>query len=224
MQQVKFLDVPRSGSYQGITSSRNRNGQYVRTRAQPVQPRSASQLAVRSNLAANAASWRALTATQRDGWTSLGLQMTRTDGLGQSQNLTGFQAYVSVNNLNKLVGNAVVGDPPAITTPSALTTVTPTITGGGSPAFSIAFTPTPLGAGLRVIIRASPQRSAGRSFESDFRVMFIGAAASASPSNILTAYQAKFGTPITGGRIFISAAVYQLGFESIPFIASAVVT
>jgi hypothetical protein len=221
---VKILDVPRSGSYQGVTSSRNRNGQYVRTRATPVQPRTAAQLSVRAHQSTNAAAWRTLTQTQRDGWQSLGLQMTRSDSLGQSQNLTGFQAYVSVNNLNLLVGNAVVSDPPALTTPSAMTTVTPTITGGGSPAFSIAYTPTPLGAGNRTIVRAGPQRSAGRSFESDFRVMFIGAAASASPAVILTAYQAKFGTPITGGRIFTSVSQYSLGFESIPFITSAVVT
>lgn len=219
---MKFLDVPRSGSYQGITSSRNRNGQYVRTRATPVQPRTAAQLSVRAHQSTNAAAWRSLTTTQRDGWTSLGYQMTRTDSLGQSQNLTGFQAYVSVNNLQLLVGNAVLSDPPAIATPSGLTTITPTITGGGSPAFSVAFTPTPLGAGARVIVRAGPQRSAGRSFESDFRVMLIGAAASASPSNILAAYQAKFGSPITGNRIFLSASVYTGGFESIPFITSAV--
>lgn len=220
---MKFLDVPRSGSYQGITSSRNRNGQYVRTRATPVQPRTAAQLSVRAHQSTNAAAWRTLTATQRDGWQSLGLQMTRSDSLGQSQNLTGFQAYVSVNNLQLLVGNTVLSDPPALTTPSGLTTITPTITGGGSPAFSVAFTPTPLGAAVRVIMRAGPQRSAGRAFESDFRVMLIGAAASASPSNLLTAYQAKFGTPITGGRIFISGSVYSGGFESVPFITSAVV-
>lgn len=219
---MKFLDVPRSGSYQGVTSSRNRNGQYLRTRATPVQPRSAAQLSVRAHQSTNAAAWRTLTATQRDGWTSLGYQMTRTDSLGQSQNLTGFQAYCSVNNLNLLVGNAAVSTPPALVTPTALLTITPTITGAG-PAFSVAFTPTPLAAGQKVIIRAGPQRSAGRSFESDFRVMFVGAAASASPAVILTAYQAKFGSPITGGRIFVSGSVYDTGFESIPFITSAVV-
>jgi hypothetical protein len=80
-----------------------------------------------------------------------------------------------------------------------------------------------LAAGQKVIVRAGPQRSAGRAFESDFRIMFIGAAASASPANILAAYQAKFGTPITGGRIFVSASVYDTGFESLPFIASAIV-
>ena len=219
---MKILDVPRSGSYQGITSSRNRNGQYVRTRATPVQPRTAAQLSVRAHQSTNAAAWRALTQTQRDGWQSLGLSMTRTDSLGQAQSLTGFQAYCSVNNLNLLVGNAAVGDAPAITTPTALLTVTPTAA-HGTPAFSVAFTPTPLAAGQKVIVRAGPQRSAGRAFESDFRVMFIGAAASASPANILTAYQAKFGTPSTGARLFVSASVYDTGFESLPFITNCIV-
>lgn len=219
---MKFLDVPRSGSYQGITSSRNRNGQYVRTRAMPVQPRTAAQLSVRAHQSTNAAAWRTLTATQRDGWQSLGLQMTRSDSLGQSQNLTGFQAYCSVNNLNLLVGNASVPDPPAIVTPTALLTVTPT-SAHAVPAFSVAFTPATLGAGQKVIIRAGPQRSAGRNFESDFRLLFVGAAASASPSNCLAAYQAKFGTPIAAAKIFVSASVYDTGFESLPFITNMIV-
>jgi hypothetical protein len=219
---MKILDVPRSGSYQGITSSRNRNGQYVRTRATPVQPRTAAQLAVRAHQSTNAAAWRALTQTQRDGWQSLGLSMTRTDSLGQTQTLTGFQAYCSVNNLNLLVGNAAVSDPPAIVTPTALLTMTPT-SAHTVPAFSVAFTPTPLATGQKVIIRAGPQRSAGRNFESDFRVMFIGAAASTSPANVLTAYQAKFGTPSAGAKIFCSGSVYDTGFESLPFIASMIV-
>src|SRR5882762_580400 len=132
---MKILDVPRSGSYQGITSSRNRNGQYVRTRATPVQPRSASQLSVRAHQSTNAAAWRTLTQTQRDGWLSLGLSMTRTDSLGQSQNLTGFQAYCSVNNLSRLVGNAAVANAPSVLAPTALLTVTPTAA-NGTPAFS----------------------------------------------------------------------------------------
>jgi hypothetical protein len=220
---VKILDLPRSGSYAGVTSSRNRFGQYLRARATPVQPRSAAQLAVRAHQSTNAAAWRALTATQRDGWLSLGLQMIRTDSLGQSYTLTGFMAYCSVNNLMLLTGAAVVASPPALTTPSGLSTVTPTAA-QGTPAFSVAFTPTPLGTGQKIIVRAGPQRSAGRAFEADFRVMFIGAAASASPANILTAYQAKFGTPVATNRIFVSASVFDpTGFESLPFIASCIV-
>ena len=89
---MKMLDVPQSGSIGGSTSSRNRNGQYKRSRSTPVNPNSTFQGTVRARMSANAAAWRALTQNQREGWMSLGLMMNRTDSLGQSYNLTGFQS------------------------------------------------------------------------------------------------------------------------------------
>ena len=99
-------------------SSRNRFGQYRRARAVPVQPRSSFQMAVRCRLSVNAAAWRALTQAQRQGWTDLGAQMLRTDSLGQSNPLTGFQAYCSVNNNLLSCGQAVVSAAPAYQTPT----------------------------------------------------------------------------------------------------------
>jgi len=110
--------------------------------------------------------------------------MTRTDSLGQSYNLTGFQAYCSVNNNNLAAGNAVVGDAPVLTTPSAITTATLTLTAA---AFSVAYTPTPLGTGERLFTYTSLQRSAGRAFEHDLRLLAVSAAAAASPDNIYAA-------------------------------------
>src|SRR5439155_109028 len=95
---MKILDVPQSGSVAGVTSSRNRFGQYRRTRATPVNPNSTFQGAVRARLSVNSAAWRALTAAQRAGWNDLAASMTRTDSLGQTYSLTGFQSYCSVNN------------------------------------------------------------------------------------------------------------------------------
>jgi hypothetical protein len=221
---MKILDVPRSGSYQGITSSRNRNGQYVRTRAIPVQPRSTAQLAQRGRQSLNAAAWRVLTTTQREGWVSLGANMTRTDALGQAYTLTGFQAYCSVNNILLLCASAALSDAPAVASPAAPLTLTPTITGGGSPAFSVAYTTTPLATGVKGIVRASPQRSAGRTFEGDFRVMGVTAAAAASPLVILTTYQARFGTPVIGNKIFVQMSNAISGFESAPLITSVIVS
>lgn len=217
---MKILDVPRSGSVAGTTSSRNRNGQYVRTRAIPVQPRTVTQLATRSRQSVSSAAWRGLTDGKRAGWRDLGLSMVRSDSLGQSYSLTGFQAYCSVNNVLLATGGTALSDAPALVTPSAI--VTGTLTASAS-ALSFAWTPTPLGAAQKIIVRASPQRSAGRSFEADFRVVFTGAAASASPANILTAYTAKFGVPVVGNRIFVSANVMESGFESGSFMTSAVV-
>lgn len=219
---MKFLGAPSSGSVAGQTFSRNRNGQYVRNRRAPVQPRTAAQLNVRSRQSTNAASWRALTGTQQEGWTSLGLGMTRTDSLGSTYKLTGFQAYCSVNNILAQAGDTLLGDAPAQVTPTGLASMTLTIA-HGTPAFSVAYTATPLATGTRLIIRASPQRSAGRTFEGDYRVILVTAAAAASPANILTAYEAKFGVPQAGRKIFVSASTTISGFESIPFAAAAIV-
>lgn len=217
---MKILDVPQSGSIAGTTSSRNRFGQYRRTRAIPVNPASTFQGVVRARMSANAAAWRALTDAQRSGWRDLGLSMNRTDSLGQSYNLTGFQAYCSVNNNLDAMGNAAVSDAPVLSTPDALLTTTLTLT---SASFSIAYTPTPLPAGAKLFVFASPQRSAGRSFEGDYRLIFVSAAAAASPANVLAAYTSRFGAPVTGNKIFVSLVVCVGGFESGPLQAAQVV-
>jgi hypothetical protein len=217
---MKILDVPQSGSMAGTTSSRNRFGQYRRTRATPVNPNSTAQGLVRARMSANAAAWRALTALQRAGWSDLGSSMSRTDSLGQTYTLNGFAAYCSVNNCKALAGDALVSDAPALVTPSTILTATITLTAA---ALSIAFTPTPMPASTRLITYASPQRSAGRSFEADIRFIQVSAAAAASPVNAFTAYSAKFGTPVVGNRVFLSLVSYTGGFLSGPFLTSAVV-
>lgn len=217
---MKILIEPRSGSYQGSTSSRNRYGQYVRSRATPVNPNSTAQGSVRARLSANAAAWRTLTDNQRAGWESLGAQMVRTDSLGQSYTLNGFGAYCSVNNNLDAAGEAAVDDAPGLVTPSALLTTTITLT---SASFSVAYTPTPLGTGERLFFYAGPQRTAGRQFEGDLRLLFVSASAAASPANVLSAYSARFGAPVTGNRIFVALHVHIGGFRSGPLLSSAVV-
>jgi hypothetical protein len=217
---VKYLGDPRSGSYQGMTASRNRFGQYMRTRASPVQPRSVAQLNQRARMTTNAAAWRALTDAQRAGWLSLGGAISRTDSLGQAYTMNGFMAYCSVNN-NKLdAGDAAVSDAPTIVTPADLLTSTVTLTAA---AFSVAYTATPLAAANRLFIWASPQRSAGTRFNGDYRLLTVTTAAAASPANIAAAYTAKFGVPIVGNRIFLNLETYAGGFKGSPFAVSQVV-
>lgn len=218
---MKMLIEPRSGSYQGVTSSRNRYGQYVRTRATPVNPSSDAQGDARGRLSANATAWRGLTDLQRAGWASLGSQMTRTDSLGQSYSLNGFSAFVSVNNNKLAAGDAVVTAAPALVSPDAVVVGAITATAA---AFTVAYTATPLGAGVRLLVYASPQRSAGRVFEGDLRLVHVSAAAAASPANIYAAYCARFGVPVVGNKIFLSVHTYEGGFRSGPVAASVIVT
>lgn len=217
---MKILDVPQSGSVAGVTASRNRFGQYHRTRATPVNPNSVAQGVVRARMASNSADWRALTANQRAGWASLGSQMIRADSLGQSYTLSGFQAFCSVNGNKLSAGDAVVADAPAIVTPTGLVTATITLTDA---AFSVAYTTTPLAAGVRLFIFASPQRSAGRAYEGDYRLIAVTAAAAASPHNLLSAYSARLGAPVEGQKVFLALQTYEGGFLGSPFSVAQVV-
>ena len=218
---MKILDVPQSGSTAGTTSSRNRYGQYRRTRAIPVNRRTTSQGAVRANMALNAAAWRLLTDAQRSGWEDLGTSITRTDALGQSYQLNGFGAYCSVNNSLATAGMTLLSDAPGAGAALALLTATVTTTGG---TLSIAYTATPLPALTKLLVFASPQRSAGRAFEGDLRLIHVSAAAAVSPANVLAGYTAKWGVPIVGKKIFFSLIVSAAGQPSGPLMLSKVVT
>jgi hypothetical protein len=217
---MKMLDVPQSGSIAGVTSSRNRYGQYKRTRAIPVNRNTTFQGAVRTRFASLTESYRSLSALLKAGWASLGDSITRTDSLGQTYTLTGQQAYMEINCLNLAAGNAIVTAAPAVTSPVALLTATITLS---ATVFSVAYTATPLGTGARLFVYTSPQRSPGRNFESDYRLCSVTAAAAASPADIFTAYSTRFGTPVVGNKVFLSLQVYTLGFLSGPLATSAIV-
>lgn len=216
-----MLDVPQSGSLAGVTSSRNRYGQYKRSRATPVNPNTSQQGIVRARFGNNSAAWRGLTDVQRAGWEALASEITRTDPLGQSYTLNGQTAFMMVNNNLLDAGEAAVSAAPAIVTPGTLLTVTPTLTAAS---FSIAYTATPLATGVRLFAYASPQRSPGRAFEGDFRLIQVSAAAAASPADIFSAYQSRLGTPVVGQRIFLSLVLHKGGFLGAPLLTSAVVT
>lgn len=219
---MKILDVPQSGSLGGQTSSHNRYGQYRRERRVPVNTRTPAQEAVRAHMAAAAAAWRALTDAQRAGWTDLGGNMTSRDSLGQTHTFNGFEAFTSVNIFRLQNGDSIATDAPALVTPTALASITPAAAAGAG-THTVAYTVTPLSAGVKAVIEASPMVSAGRKFNNKFAVITVTAAAAASPANIAAAYTAKYGALVAGTRIFYRVRLYTGGFVSGPIVSSAVV-
>jgi len=171
-------------------------------------------------MSANAAAWRTCSANQKAGWAALSTQMARTDALGSGYLLNSFGAFVSVNNNKLMVGDARVLDAPALVTPATLDSVTITLTAA---AFSVVYAPTPAAALTRVPAYCSPQRSAGRTFEGDLRLVAFSTAAQASPLVLTTLYTARFGVPVVGNRIFISFHTLTAGFRSGPLFVSQVV-
>jgi hypothetical protein len=107
---MKFLDVPRSGSYAGVTSSRNRFGQYLRTRAIPVQPRTPKQTTIRSLFTAGSSDWRGLSDVQRTAWNDYAAQISYSDRLGSSYSPTGAALFVAA--CVQIGGTGFVADAP----------------------------------------------------------------------------------------------------------------
>lgn len=103
------------GSINGITYSRNRFGQYARSRAVPVNPQSARQTEIRSIFSNLALRWReALNQTQRDQWDVYGDNVLVKNKLGLDIKLTGYNHYIRSNCINQLNNLSIVDDGPAI--------------------------------------------------------------------------------------------------------------
>lgn len=98
---MKVLANPQSGSYQGLTASRNRYGQYIRTRAIPVNPDTISQQLVRQRFAALVTAAASLSDADITGWKDWADAHPRTDSLGQSIVITWQQAFIGVNQRNQ---------------------------------------------------------------------------------------------------------------------------
>lgn len=208
---MKYLGDPSSGSYAGITASRNRFGQYKRTRAVPVQPRTTRQMEQRARMVAASTVWRSLTALQIAGWAALGLQMTRNDSLGQSYTLTGSAAFTSLNSVLTTYGESPITDAPLLVTPTAVSSIT--ITATSSPqALTVATVDEP--ATGFISFWASPPQSAGRIFAAK-PVLISVFAVGGSPYNLLADWQAKWGALVAGQRIAITCRTMLDGFESL---------
>lgn len=220
---MKILDIPRSGSYAGVTSSHNRAGQYVRNRRAPVQPVGTGRRAfIRQAFGAASTAWAGLTAPQQAAWTSYAAAHPITDSLGQAVTLTGQQMYVSITTQLRNVGAAPTVPPP----------VSAVVFSAGAPTFTavsagaITFTPTGLGGATDFLLLAfSAPQSGGVLFCKTFWQSSHGAGNSVVAVVATTSYQAQFGIPGVGTRIFYKATpVNQYGVTGTPVIGFATVT
>ncbi len=186
----------------GSTSSRNRFGQYVRTRAIPVNPGTSAQSAARSRLSAYAGTWRGLTQQQRDAWDALAATMPRTDSLGQTYYPTGFQVYVGANTLRDLMSLTPLVEAPAAPSWAENPTTAVAVDAG-----ALNVTHGEINAEYDLLAFASPPRSAGRAYESDFRYLAKATVKTAGDWDLSSAYIAKFGAPPDGVRVHVKTVL-----------------
>lgn len=207
---AKVLTVPTSGSIGNTTFSRNRNGQYIRQRSTPTQPRTTAQINQRARLTTAAAAWRGLTDAQRAGWTAFGNSFTVVNSLGQSNHLTGLQAYTKVNTVNALNGASQVSTPPALPTflPPTTTGITAT---AGTQLLEVAGTAP--ATGTTFMFYACAQVSAGVSFVNNYAWLLTSNAPTTGNFVLTSAYAAKFGPLVIGKKVFVKVVQSQAGMQ-----------
>jgi hypothetical protein len=103
-----------SGSIAGNTFARNRFGNYVRSRTKPVNPRSTSQVLMRSIISYLAEAWRTiLDDSKRTAWETYATAINTKNRLGEVINLTGFNHFIRSNAVILQHGNVLIDDGPA---------------------------------------------------------------------------------------------------------------
>ncbi len=100
-----------SGAAGAMVASRAKTTQYLRARVTPVNPRSIFQSAVRDSVKTLVGRWASvLTDEQRAAWNVYAANVSRTNRIGDSINITGIAWYVGNNTPRLQAGLAVVDD------------------------------------------------------------------------------------------------------------------
>ena len=198
-----------SGSVGGTTFSHNRYGPYMRRRAVPVTSTTPAALAAKAALAAGSTAWQALAAASKLAWNSWALTNPITNSLGQTQTLTGHQAFTGLYARALRAASPTLELPPLEPAPAPLTSLTQTCDIGIG-TFQLAFTPVPLAATEHLWIRAAVSDSIGIQYvENLLRFVYVSNPALAAPFEHLNALQLKFGTVAVGQIVYASVSVFS---------------
>jgi len=204
--KVKFgaIVTDGRGKIGGHVLSKNRGGAYMRTKVTPSNPQTPSQSSVRATLTALSQAWRGLTASAISAWNSAVTNFESTDIFGDLKSPSGLNLYVKLNANLAEVGISPLALPPLPDSVTGPATITVTAA-AGTPAMSIAWTGGAIPADTYWVVRATKQISPGKSFVKNlFRNIQVLAPADVTPTALLTAYVAKFGTLVAGQKIAVS--------------------
>jgi hypothetical protein len=187
-----------SGRIGDIVFTNSIAGPTIRATSQPTQPDTPAQVLIKTVQATLAKDWSAtLNPSQRNAWSALALTYPRLNRLGLSFHLTGFQLFVASNQALKAAGQAYILDAPV--TYSAGSPGPITIT-WDPVAQTITVNPTvqPGPHDVPVWWASKPATPGLTKVKSKLRKLGHGTPGGASPWDITTDWEAKFGIPASG--------------------------
>jgi len=226
--KIKFGAIITDGRNKigGHVVSKNRAGNYMKTKSVPTNPNTSFQSEVRANVTQLSQQWRTLSDEQRSAWIAAVADFKKTDIFGDLKTPSGFNLFMRLN-LNLLnAGASLISQPPADLTVTPLTSLSvSSIAAGGDKL--LAFLPSPVPVGYALVVAASPSMSPGRSFSKTFvNKIVVAPAGTLLEVDMDVSYLAKYGEPVFGKRVFFSAFLVNLtsGLTSASLSASAIVT
>lgn len=207
MARVFYGDIVSSmaGSVGSSTYSRNRYGQYKKSKPNPVNPRTARQVAVRSVFASVVGMWQTLTAAQRTAWKLFADSVILSPG---SNRLDAMPEFVRCNTARATAGLTLVSAAPTsfvnATPPDAVTTI-PTFTVASGLSLAYANTHAALGeVGGAFSVFVSPPREATQNVRKGWRYAGKIAGAGTPPTSPLVISAANLPyTPIVGKKMSV---------------------
>jgi len=212
---------PTSGKIGNQIYFEGRNGQVVRTRVIPANPKSNAQSNVRADFKTASALWDTIGQVKQLAWIAAAAAFQSKARLGMSGPLTGNQYFVKVNANLLGAGSSTVTDPPAAPsfTDLPVTALTATNPAGVG---TLIFSATGTWPVKTVLLGAAPQKNGVHRVP---QMVELGAATAIanSASNCTSLYSARFGNPATGSKVFLGLKQTTGGFDGVLMTFSAVI-
>lgn len=187
----------------GHVASKNKAGNYLRTRVTPTNPNSTAQQSVRNQLTQISQAWRSLTEAQRAGWQAAAISFPYTDVFGNSKQYSGSNLFSKLNGNLLNVGETLMEDAPSPSTTDTFLTMSGAYVSGVS--LELTYTLESGADDSAVVILATPALSAGRAFSKSYqRQIITGGLFGVSPVSIYAAYVARFGEIPSGKIAYVS--------------------
>jgi len=189
------------GKSGGMVYQRGRYGLIKRVKVTPVNPQTTIQQTQRGTFSAVSSLWRGLTESERNTWLTGSGAFPFSDIFGNRQTLSGNSLFVKLNTVLVNLGQAVINTLPSPVA-VALATIVSAVSTSGADTIAVVFTPTPIPAGFKLVIEATPQVSPGITFvKNQYRIVERVNAAGTSPHALGAAYVAQFGSLVSGQKI-----------------------
>lgn len=224
MAKVKYSALLESmrNKLNGSVASRNRYGNYWRNKTTPINRQTSYQVAVRAQFAANSSAWRSLTPAEREAWRAAAPDFPFTDVFGDQLFLSGNSLYLKLNQNLQNMGASTIDNPP-----QPVTVENPDFTDLTASTSAVAVTvAAPTSANGVLMVYAAANVSPGKSFVKNLYKYIGTITGGATPVDITTQVQERFGALTTGTAVWVKILVGDntTGQQGQPVQLSAIVS